>query len=203
MLSRPMALLACPRCRREISDRSPACVGCGLATRRACEDCASLVSVFSAACRNCGCPVSVVGETRPADAGSSGVSAVAAPAKGTSPVQITDAASAAAAAGLAPNYYQRAGSAAFLSGGEVFVVGGRAGAILYPLAVAFTSKAPVGAYWFGEVAVSAIGAFLFGGLVCWIVSTTARIARSVTAQAMVSMLGAVAPLALRTFLGQW
>ena len=54
-----MALIKCPECGREVSDKAPACPGCGFAVASAkrCEDCGELLQPGTSFCTKCGCPV--------------------------------------------------------------------------------------------------------------------------------------------------
>ena len=54
-----MALIKCPECGREISDKAPTCPGCGFAPAsvRKCEECGEVILPGVAACPNCGCPI--------------------------------------------------------------------------------------------------------------------------------------------------
>lgn len=54
-----MALINCPKCGKQISDKAANCIGCGveLAAIRKCEECGEVILPGVAACPNCGCPV--------------------------------------------------------------------------------------------------------------------------------------------------
>ena len=54
-----MALINCPNCGKQISDKAANCIGCGieLAAIRKCEECGEIILPGVAACPNCGCPV--------------------------------------------------------------------------------------------------------------------------------------------------
>ena len=54
-----MALIKCPKCGKQISDKAANCIGCGveLAAISKCEECGEVILPGVAACPNCGCPV--------------------------------------------------------------------------------------------------------------------------------------------------
>lgn len=57
-----MALVKCPECGKEISDKAKACIHCGYEPERnveliVCEECGKEIPIHSKECMNCGCPV--------------------------------------------------------------------------------------------------------------------------------------------------
>lgn len=54
-----MALINCPNCGKQISDKAANCIGCGfaLASVRKCEECGEILPSGASSCPNCGCPV--------------------------------------------------------------------------------------------------------------------------------------------------
>ena len=54
-----MALIKCPECGREVSDRAAACPGCGFAlgSVKRCEECGEILPSGAAVCPKCGLPV--------------------------------------------------------------------------------------------------------------------------------------------------
>lgn len=53
-----MALIKCPECGREVSDKATACPHCGfnIANLNHCEECNAIISESEASCPECGCP---------------------------------------------------------------------------------------------------------------------------------------------------
>ena len=81
-----MAMISCPNCGKQISDRAKTCPGCGyvLQTKEAikeqpekmvCEECGSEITPEMEVCPNCGCPIEK-GETESAEKVSPDVQAV-------------------------------------------------------------------------------------------------------------------------------
>ena len=72
-----MALISCPECGKQVSDRAKACPHCGFdLTAPKCPDCGAYLPADATACLSCGCPV----ETAPA-------APVAAPAAAPAPAR--------------------------------------------------------------------------------------------------------------------
>lgn len=75
-----MALMNCPSCGKQISDRAEKCPGCGYtisdgrfgnnSQERAgivCDECGTVIPYGSAACPECGCPVTYMDKRKPDD----------------------------------------------------------------------------------------------------------------------------------------
>ena len=62
-----MALIKCPNCQKEISDKAAACPACGFVIPKPpsnfCEECGNQLALGVSVCPNCGCPVET--ETAP------------------------------------------------------------------------------------------------------------------------------------------
>lgn len=56
-----MALISCPECGAQISDRAPQCpkCGCPIASRRKCPECGTSYDNTLKECPNCGCPAEI------------------------------------------------------------------------------------------------------------------------------------------------
>lgn len=56
-----MAIILCPGCKEQVSDRATKCVHCGMVLlneeKKKCEECGSELEEGTAVCSNCGCPV--------------------------------------------------------------------------------------------------------------------------------------------------
>ncbi|MBQ2953765.1 MAG: zinc ribbon domain-containing protein [Clostridia bacterium] len=76
-----MALITCPECGKQISDRAKACPHCGFDLNAPkCPDCGTYLPEGAAACPSCGCPVEAAA---PAAAPAPAVPAAPAPGGGT------------------------------------------------------------------------------------------------------------------------
>ena len=58
-----MALIKCPECKKEISDKSKTCIHCGCPveneTKYYCEECGKKILKTDKVCSNCGCPTNL------------------------------------------------------------------------------------------------------------------------------------------------
>ena len=58
-----MALIKCPECKKEISDKSKTCIHCGCPveneTKYYCEECGKKILKTDKVCSNCGCPINL------------------------------------------------------------------------------------------------------------------------------------------------
>ncbi len=54
-----MALIKCPECGKELSDKANTCIHCGcpIEQKKQCEECGHLLSPRDSICPSCGCPV--------------------------------------------------------------------------------------------------------------------------------------------------
>ncbi len=75
-----MALMNCPSCGKQVSDRAEKCPGCGYIISGGsfgnngeerpgivCDECGTVIPYGSAACPECGCPVTYMDKRKPAD----------------------------------------------------------------------------------------------------------------------------------------
>ena len=60
-----MAMIQCSECNKEISDKAPACIGCGcpIEHKEKCKDCGCELDGLEKLCQNCGCPVDFFTDT--------------------------------------------------------------------------------------------------------------------------------------------
>lgn len=60
-----MAMITCPNCKEQVSDRAKKCVHCGIVLiqeeKRKCEECGAELEESATVCQNCGCPVEQLG----------------------------------------------------------------------------------------------------------------------------------------------
>ena len=55
-----MAMVKCPECGNEISDKAAACVHCGCPIEKTtilCQECGKEISKNAVVCMHCGCPI--------------------------------------------------------------------------------------------------------------------------------------------------
>ena len=56
-----MAIIKCPKCNKDISDKSLKCINCGYILKEEkpmfCSDCGAKINKGDNECSNCGCPV--------------------------------------------------------------------------------------------------------------------------------------------------
>ena len=64
-----MALIKCPNCQKEISDKAAACPSCGFVISKSrnlfCGECGNPLSFGATVCSNCGCPVETNADASP------------------------------------------------------------------------------------------------------------------------------------------
>jgi len=66
-----MAMIQCPKCGQEISDKAKKCVHCGfvikeeIITEKKCVECGAIITDDMDVCPNCGCPIGKVKEDEP------------------------------------------------------------------------------------------------------------------------------------------
>ena len=65
-----MALISCPQCGTQISDKAEKCIHCGYILKEQpkhlCEDCGAEIPEGATVCPTCGCPVKEEPDTNPA-----------------------------------------------------------------------------------------------------------------------------------------
>lgn len=54
-----MALIKCPECKKEVSDKSQNCIHCGCPIEKEliCNECDKKINKDDKVCKNCGCPI--------------------------------------------------------------------------------------------------------------------------------------------------
>lgn len=64
-----MALVECPNCKGQISDKAGRCVHCGIIfipeEKKICEECGAEICEGNSICLNCGCPVKIADDVKP------------------------------------------------------------------------------------------------------------------------------------------